>query len=139
MRVLERVHAALKVNGVFLIDLNNPFRTINHVHSIGVTQFKNHCVVTSNVEEPSNGLTISKTYTLNPITMQWGIYRNWTSQGKKHAYEGHIYLYTPEQIGRFLENAGLRPMHFWGDFDGSDFTFESQRLIVAASKTGTVV
>jgi SAM-dependent methyltransferase len=45
-----------------------------------------------------------------------------------------VRLYEQEQLSRLAEDHGLRPVEFWGDYDGSGFESHSPRLILFAKK-----
>jgi signal transduction histidine kinase len=135
IQVLKNVSASLRRKGRFLIDLNNPFETIERAKSIGEIHYRGETMLVENQEHLSNGLRIKKRYSINARTMQWTVNREWTDKGCRSGYEARIYLYTPVVICGHLEKAGLKPCRVWGDFDGSPFTFSSARLIVMAQKT----
>jgi hypothetical protein len=43
-------------------------------------------------------------------------------------------MYTFPEFERMLASAGLRVANAWGNFDGSDLTMQSHRMILLAEK-----
>ena len=58
-----------------------------------------------------------------------------TAEGKKPVTRKFFTrLYTKKSVSAALKKAGLRPLRFWGDFDGRSLSQKSSRLIVVALK-----
>lgn len=48
--------------------------------------------------------------------------------------EHSLRVYSPADLSKVLLNAGFGPLDVYGDFDGSEFTLTSKRLIITALK-----
>ncbi len=52
----------------------------------------------------------------------------------RREYRRVLRMYTVPELKTLLEHAGLRPGHWYGDYDGSRFGPESKRMIVIAER-----
>ena len=48
--------------------------------------------------------------------------------------EHSLRAYSPAELIRVLRDAGFKPLDLYGDFDGSEFSLTSKRVIVTAQK-----
>lgn len=133
-RVLRAVARALKRKGMFLIDLNNPFRMIARSERELKGKHRAGGLIASNSERLSNGILLRRTNRIDACTLVWHLERTWKENGAEKRYEGYVRLYTLPLITHLLEEAGLTPRAVWGGFDGQAYSFQSPRLIVLATK-----
>ena len=121
-KVLDAVAKALKPGGKFLIDLLNTLRIIRNFlpqswdelsdGTVALTK-RDYNLLTGNVEE-------LRTY-IAPDGSKREVRLVWRS-----------YFYT--ELTKMLNRAGLAPIQVFGNFDGSEFTWDSNRMIVLAEK-----
>jgi ubiquinone/menaquinone biosynthesis C-methylase UbiE len=121
-RVLDGVARALKPGGRFLID------TINHDGLMRVFR-DSDCR-----ERPDGGLSIElRRYDAHTgrISVDW-IYVE--RDGKRRKAFHSVRLYTYPELAAMLSKAGLRAVRLWGNWDGSELSMHSTRMIVLAEK-----
>ena len=121
-KVLDAVARALKPGGKFLIDLLNTLRIIRDFRpqsweelsdgTVALTK-RNYSLLTGNIEE-------FRTY-IAPDGSKREVHMVW-----------RLYFYL--ELARMLNCAGLVPIQVFGNFDGSEFTWDSNRMIVLAEK-----
>ena len=121
-KVLDAVARALKPGGKFLIDLLNTLRIIRNFlpqswdelsdDTVALTQ-RDYNLLTGNIEE-------LRTY-IDPDGSKREVRLIWRS-----------YFYT--ELTKMLNRAGLVPIQVFGDYDGSEYTWDSRRMIVLAEK-----
>ena len=121
-KVLDAAARALKPGGKFLIDLLNTLRIIRDFRPQSWDELSDGTVVltkrdynllTGNTEE-------RRTY-INPDGSKREIHLAW-----------RLYFYP--ELAKMLSRAGLAPIQVFGGFDGSEFTWDSNRMIVLAEK-----
>ena len=121
-KVLNAVARALKPGGKFLIDLLNTLRIIRNFlpqswdelsdGTVALTK-RDYNLLTGNVEE-------LRTY-IAPDGSKREVRLIWRS-----------YIYP--ELAKMLNCAGLAPIQVFGNFDGSEFAWDSNRMIVLAEK-----
>ena len=121
-KVLDAVARALKPGGKFLIDLLNTLWIIRNFRpqswdelsdgTVALTE-RDYNLLTGNIEE-------LRTY-IAPDGSKREIQLIWRS-----------YFYT--ELTKMLNRAELTPIQAFGGFDGSEFTWDSNRMIVLAEK-----
>ncbi len=121
-KVLDAVARALKPGGKFLIDLLNTLRIIRDFRpqswdelsdgTVALTK-RDYNLLTGNTEE-------LRTY-IDPDGSKREIHLAW-----------RLYFYP--ELAKMLNCAGLTPIQAFGDYDGSEFTWDSNRMIVLAEK-----
>ena len=121
-KVLDAVARALKPGGKFLIDLLNTLRIIRDFRpqswddlsdgTVALTE-RDYNLLTGNIEE-------FRTY-VAPDGSKREIQLVWRS-----------YLYP--ELAKMLNCAGLAPIQVFGGFDGGEFTWDSNRMIILAEK-----
>jgi 2-polyprenyl-3-methyl-5-hydroxy-6-metoxy-1,4-benzoquinol methylase len=122
-RVLEAVERALKPGGAFLID------TINGV-ALWARYRPN---MSEEVEETGTLFLQQHSYDLatGRNAARWlFVHPNGTRADISHS----VRIYAPHELLRMLEAADLVVEETWGDFEGSELTRETWRLIVRARK-----
>ena len=121
-KVLDAVARALKPGGKFLIDLLNTLRIIRDFlpqswdelpDGTAALTKRDYNLLTGNIEE-------LRTY-IAPDGSKREIHLVWRS-----------YFYT--ELAKMLNLAGLGPIQVFGGFDSSEFTWDSNRMIVLAEK-----
>lgn len=133
--VLNNVRKALKSDGKFLIDLNNPSYVLNAMIKKGKLDQKNGLYTLWQKRRLSNGLDMKIKQELDLAMMRLRVVRFWREAGKKpQSYSAQFSLFTYPEIKMLLEQAGLKVLKTWGDFDYSPFTISSKRMITLAQK-----
>ncbi len=121
-KVLDAVARALKPGGKFLIDLLNTLRIIRDFlpqswdelpDGTAALTKRDYNLLTGNIEE-------LRTYIASDGSKR-EIHLVWRS-----------YLYP--ELAKMLNRAGLAPIQVFGGFDSSEFTWDSNRMIVLAEK-----
>ena len=121
-KVLDAVARALKPGGKFLIDLLNTLRIIRDFRPQGWDELSDGTVAltkrdynlfTGNIEE-------RRTY-IDPDGIQREVHLVW-----------RLYFYP--ELTKMLNRADLTPIQVFGDYDGSEYTWDSRRMIVLAEK-----
>ncbi len=54
--------------------------------------------------------------------------------GEEMSSENDHRVYSGAELSRVLETSGFQPLNLYGDFDGSEFTLNSKRLIITARR-----
>ena len=121
-RVLDGVARSLRKGGRFLIDL------LNHDYLMRVFRERDWQT------RPDGSITLER----RRYDVSTGrIANEWTSvaaDGKRRRHRFSHRVYTYLELVEMLSKAGLRPVRPWGNFDGSELTMESPRLIVLAER-----
>ena len=121
-KVLDAVARALKPGGKFLIDLLNTLRIIRDFlpqswdelpDGTATLTKRDYNLLTGNIEE-------FRTY-IAPDGSKREIHLVWRS-----------YFYT--ELAKMLNRASLAPIQVFGGFDSSEFTWDSNRMIILAEK-----
>ena len=121
-KVLDAVTRALKPGGKFLIDLLNTLRIIRDFRAqswdelsdgtVALTK-RDYNLLTGNTEE-------LRTY-IDPDGSKSEVHLAW-----------RLYFYP--EFAKMLNRAELAPIQVFGGFDGSEYTWDSNRMIVLAEK-----
>ena len=121
-KVLDGVARALKPGGKFLIDLLNTPRIIRNFLAQSwdelsdgtfVLTRRNYNLLTGNIEE-------LRTY-IAPDRSKREVHLAW-----------RLYFYP--EFAKMLNHADLTPIQVFGDFDGSEYIWDSSRMIVLTEK-----
>src|SRR3989338_2667518 len=131
---LQKISRSLKPGGKFLLDINNPGRSLEAIIKNGRLNKKKGIVTRRQVCKLSNGLRVVMAQEFNLETMRWKLTRKWKDARNHKAHTWDIQLLTLPEIKFLLTKNGFRIERIWGDFDGSDFNFNSRRLIILAKK-----
>lgn len=121
-KVLDAVSCALKPGGEFLIDLLNRDFTLRHYQP-------------QEWQENGRGdITIAERH-FNPLTGRSSD-REVTicSDGRKIERNISLRFYTYNELVIMLQAAGMSTLSVHGDFDSSEFTINSPRMIILARK-----
>lgn len=120
--VIKKIARALKMDGLFLIDLlnrdwmirNNLNRYWRHPSGEYVLSYK---------IELQQGIAIMRRELLNQLT------------GAKTRAEFVLRAYSLTEMNSLLEESGFSIVHSYGGFDGCEYTKDTPRMIILAKKT----
>ena len=117
-RVLERVQAALRPGGTFVIDFLN------------ASQVRRTLVPYD--ERVENGVTIEQSRTISPDDRF--VEKTIRLRERGREYVERVRLLSAADLRRMLEAAGLEVVHCFGDYAGSRWSENSPRTILFASR-----
>ncbi len=121
-KVLDAVARALKPGGKFLIDLLNTLRIIRDFRP-------------QSWDELSDGTVALTKRDYNVLTGNNEECRTYIApDGGKREIHITLRLYFYPEFTKMLNRAGLTPIQVFGDYDGSEYTWDSKRMIVLAEK-----
>ena len=121
-RVLDGVARSLHKGGRFLID------TLNHDYLMRVFRERDW------QPRPDGSITLER----RRYDVRTGrIANEWTliapdGKRRRHRFSHRVYTYL--ELAGMLSQAGLHAVRSWGNFDSSDLTMESPRMIVLAER-----
>ena len=121
--VLNRVARALRPGGSFLIDAVNGFGL--------ATKYQPRLW---NELESGNGYFLHEAefdFHRGRSDVRWTFIK---ADGSRSELVHSLRVYTPHELVRMLDAAGLRTVGAWGDWGGGELSFDSWRLIVRADK-----
>jgi SAM-dependent methyltransferase len=130
--VLLRVHRALRPGGFFLLDLNNPTKTIKLIKS--QARCRRGRWIADNIERLSDGLVVHKHYSYRPAQRVWHIRRRWKERGKSIQYYAAIRLYSRSAVMKMLKSVGFENVRLFGGFDSTPLSPDSDRMIFIAKR-----
>ena len=121
-KVLDAAARALKPGGKFLIDLLNTLRIIRNF-------------LPQSWDELADGTVILTQRDYNLLTGNNEERRTYIGpDGSKREVRITFRLYFYPELTKMLNRAGLVPIQVFGNFDGSEYTLDSRRMIVLAEK-----
>ena len=121
-KVLDAVARALKPGGKFLIDLLNAPRIIRDL-------------LVQSWDELSDGTVVLTQRDYNLLTGNNEERRTYIApDGSKREVDLTWRMYFYPEFVKMLNHAGLAPIQVFGNFDGSEYTLDSRRMIVLAEK-----
>lgn len=132
--VLGSVNKALKPRGFLLMDLNNTLRTITNFAKKGKIDKESGLLVAKEKEKLSNGVVVKTTYKFDAKKMRSYVVDEWKENGTTHQRNTSIRGYTFPEVRGFMEENGFVIKNVWGDFSGSEYRFDSPRIIILAQK-----
>jgi len=121
-KVLEKVAQALKEGGKFLLDVTNRDRLVREFQARAW-------------HAADEGWLVLEERTFDPLSGR--VETLWVCvarDGVRYERRSSIRLYTAAELRLMLERVGLRVTGLFGNYDGSPYTWDSPRLIVAAMK-----
>jgi SAM-dependent methyltransferase len=121
-KVLVKVAQALKSGGKFLLDILNRDRIVRNFQEHGW-------------RAADEGWLVLEERTFDHLSGR--IETRWVCvarDGVRYERLSSIRLYTASELRMMLEQAGLKVTGLFGNYDGSPYSWDSQRLIVVASK-----
>ena len=122
-KVLDAVARALKPGGKFLIDLLNAPRIIRDL-------------LVQSWDELPDGTVVLTQRDYNLLTGNNEERRTYIApDGSKREIDLTWRMYFYPEFVKMLDCAGLAPIQVFGNFDGSEYTLDSNRMIVLAEKT----
>jgi len=120
--VIARVARALKPGGRLLMDFNNSVRVWR--------QFQ-----PSTVNRLDDGSLFVEERRFDPLSGRSdSTWTHVTAEGARHERAISIRMYTPAELRRMFEAAGLRMVAAYGDFDGSPLNMDSRRCILIGER-----
>lgn len=119
-QVLHQVANVLKPGGLFLLDVSNRDYYLLHLWP--------------NAWRRHGRAVILEETSFDPITCRFTMTFTWAERGRWESLTHSVRHYTAPELAGLLRRAGLSPIAFYGDFDGSPFELYSKRLIVVAQK-----
>jgi SAM-dependent methyltransferase len=122
-KVLRKVAQALKRGGKFLLDLMNRDWLIRNFQPMGWRADNEGWFV---LEERNFDHLSGR------IETRWIFVAR---DGVRYERLSSIRLYTASELRTMLERSGLQVTNLFGDYDGSPYTWDSQRLIVVATRS----
>lgn len=120
LKTLKGVARALKPGGLFLLDVVSGDHVRNNFRPRSWGDMGGHYLLE---EAELNG---------DGVFNIWIKINKKTGKTLKKAFFSR--LYTQERLGGLLRKAGLRPLKFWGDFQGRPLSADRNRLLVLAEK-----
>ena len=121
-KVLDAVARALKPGGKFLIDLINAPRII-------------HDFLPQSWDELPDGTFVLTQRDYNLVTGNNEECRTYIApDGSRREVRLTWRMYFYPEFAKMLNCAGLAPIQVFGDYDGSEYTWDSKRMIVLAEK-----
>jgi SAM-dependent methyltransferase len=121
-KVLGKVAQALKSGGKFLLDVVNRDRLVRDFQAREWHAADEGWLV---LEERTFDHLSGRTET------RWVCVAR---DGVRYERLSSVRLYTASELRTMLERAGLKVTNLFGDYDGSPYSWDSQRLIVVACK-----
>ncbi len=119
-QVLHQVYHVLKPGGVFLLDVSNRDYYLLHLWP--------------NAWRRHGRAVILEETRFDPVTCRFAMTFTWAQEGRWESITHSVRHYTAPELAAMLRRAGLLPVAYYGDFDGSLFELYSKRLIVVAQK-----
>lgn len=121
-RVLESVHRCLKPSGKFLVDQSHVLRAVRDFQPRVWREYPDGTKLLEECEFDARRVrfTTRATY-IKP-------------DGSRVERRNRIRSYTCPELSRMLSQAGLEVIAVFGDFDGSELTLRSKRLIIISQK-----
>ncbi len=121
-KVLRKVTQALKQGGKFLLDVMNRDWLIRNFQPMGW-------------RADNEGWFVLEERTFDHLSGR--METRWifvARDGVRYERPSSIRLYTASELRAMLERAGLQVTNLFGDYDGSPYTWDSQRLIIVATR-----
>lgn len=121
-KVLGRVAQALKSGGKFLLDVVNRDRLVRDFQA-------------REWHAADEGWLVLEERTFDHLSGR--METRWVCvarDGVRYERLSSVRLYTASELRTMLERAGLKVTNLFGDYDGSPYSWNSQRLIVVACK-----
>ena len=125
LRALKSLHQALKPKAKFLIDTVSLFWIVKNFQEKG---WRDSPDKTKRVlEERKFDFWTNRNY----ATV---IFQD-TAKKIEEKEQVNIHMYTPAELSGLLRQTGFEPVELYGDFDGSEFNFDSRRLIMISVRS----
>lgn len=118
--VLCEVRRVLKPGGRLLLDLSN---RDYYLLRLWPKAWRRH-----------GRATILEETNFDPLTGRFSMTFTWAEGANWQSLTHSVRHYTAPELANMLRRAGMLPIAFFGDFDGSDFDLTSKRLIVVAQR-----
>jgi hypothetical protein len=119
-QVLYQVERVLRPGGLFLLDVSNRDYDLMHLWPKAWRRDRETIILEEAEFDP---LTCRFTMTFTRIEGE-------TTESLSHS----VRHYTAPELATMLRQAGLEPVEFYGDFDGTPFHLHSPRMIILSRK-----
>jgi ubiquinone/menaquinone biosynthesis C-methylase UbiE len=119
-QVLHEVCRILRPGGRFLLDVSN-----RDYQLLGLWP---------KVWRRHGRATILEETDFDPLTGRFTMTFTWAEGANWQSLTHSVRHYTAPELAIMIDRAGMLPIAYYGDFDGSDFGLTSKRLIVIAQK-----
>jgi SAM-dependent methyltransferase len=119
-RVLSQVYDALRPGGKFLLDVSNRDYYLLRLWPRAWRRAREAVILEETIFDPGT-CRCTMTFT-------------WLEGGREETLMHTVRYYTAPELKGMLRAAGLTPTAVYGDFDGSEFSLNSKRLIIVARK-----
>jgi ubiquinone/menaquinone biosynthesis C-methylase UbiE len=119
-QVLHEVHRVLRPGGRLLLDVSN---RDYYLLRLWPRAWRRHGLATI-LEETKH----------DPLSGRFAMTFTWAEGANWESLTHSVRHYTAPELANMIRRAGLLPVAFYGDFDGSAFDLSSRRLIVIAQK-----
>jgi hypothetical protein len=123
-RHLAEAARVLHPGGRYLIDQQNP-------------EILRNLPRRREVSDPDSGAVVIEEFELDPEARRINARKELQLDGEKAEFAFSVRLYDPEELMELLTQRGLAPKTMLGDYDLSDYSPGSSRLIIVAEKTCT--
>ncbi len=120
-RVIDEVARVLKAGGRFLLDI------IVNRDGLVVRGETHNCL-------EGDGFFVSEKGSLDLLTGVHERVFRWYHQGQRHEAKWQIRAYTPPEVARMLENAGLRVLAVYSNLTGDRLARDSIGMVFVAQK-----
>ena len=119
-QVLHEVCRVLRPGGRFLLDVSN---RDYYLLRLWPKAWRRH-----------GRATILEETDFDPLTGRFTMTFTWVEGANWQSVMHSVRHYTAPELANMMRRAGLLPVSFYGEFDGSEFDLTSKRLIVVAQK-----
>jgi ubiquinone/menaquinone biosynthesis C-methylase UbiE len=119
-QVLHEVCRVLKPGGKFFLDISN---RDYYLLRLWPNAWRRH-----------GQATILEETRFDAISGRFTMTFTWLEGANRESLTHSVRHYTAPELANMIRRAGLLPVAFYGDFDGSDFDVTSKRLIAVAEK-----
>lgn len=134
LKTLTEVRRALKPKGEFLLDLRNYERVLKSTIKHGKYNEEEKIFISTFQQDLSNGISITRTRKLDPLTNKTKMRVEWKEEGEKKEYEGIVKNFTLSEIRYLLKQAGFKIKNIYGNYKGEKFNPQSNRMIIISKK-----
>lgn len=124
LQVLSEVGRCLATSGKFFLDYLNPKLAIDRLNNVAHRDSKRQI----------GEINVSEKRRYDPTTQRLLKEVTIDKNGSIKCYTESLRLYALEDLALMLKASGLRISRIYGDYLGTSYTFESERLMIVAEK-----
>ncbi|MGB9597724.1 MAG: methyltransferase domain-containing protein [Candidatus Poribacteria bacterium] len=122
-KVLSAISHSLKVNGRFLIDYLNPNYVVKNLIE------KDEKIISGLLIKQERWIDTAKQRVNKKITI--------VADDKSSVFNESVRMYSLDEIKTMLKKSDLKLTDVYGDFDGSEYSSNSPRMILIGKKEGS--